>query len=168
MRLETMTPRDVRPLAPTALLVCALAALPVPAVAQSPAGYKAPAADVEAVRQAAFDYIDAIYKADPALVRKSVHPSLAKRGWYVDRQNEWRETPMTFDQLIETARTWNANGQTLREGAPRAVEVHEVLSRIASARITAQWGVDYLQLAKFDDGWKIVNIVWQSPPRSER
>ncbi len=75
---------------------------------------------------------------------------------------------MTYDQLLETARTWNASGRTLREGAPHEVIVHEVLNRIASVRVTAQWGVDYLQLAKFDDGWKIVNIVWQSPPRAER
>jgi hypothetical protein len=151
-----------------AALLAAVAFAPAPVHAQAQAAYTAPAADVEAVRQAALNYVDAIYRADPSLVRTSVHPSLAKRGFYVDREGVWHESPMTFDQLIETARTWNDDGRTLREGAPRAVEIHEVLNRIASARITAQWGVDYLQLAKFDDGWKIVNIVWQSPPRAER
>lgn len=147
------------------LAVAILVGLPASVTGQGPAAYTAPAADVEAVRQAAFDYIDAIYRADPSLVHKSVHPMLAKVGWYVDREGAWHESPMSFEQLLETARTWNASGRTLREGAPREVEVHEVLNRIASARITAQWGVDYLQLARFDDGWKIVNIVWQSPPR---
>lgn len=151
----------------TPYLFAVLGIAPGAIQAQAPAAYTAPAADVEAVRQAALNYVDAIYRADPSLVRTSVHPTLAKRGFYLDRQGAWRESPMTYDQLLETARTWNADGRTLREGAPREVEVHEVLNRIASARVTAQWGVDYLQLAKFADGWKIVNIVWQSPPRAE-
>jgi hypothetical protein len=36
------------------------------------------------------------------------------------------------------------------------------------AKITAQWGIDYMQLAKFDGQWKILNIVWQSHPPSNR
>jgi hypothetical protein len=45
------------------------------------------------------------------------------------------------------------------------VQVFEVLDRTANAKVTAQWGIDYMQLAKFTDGWKIVNIVWQTHPR---
>jgi hypothetical protein len=136
-----------------------------PLAAQAPSAYRAPAEDVEAVRQAAFNYIDAIYRADPALVRTSVHPSLAKRGYYQNREGQWQEAEMSFDQLLETARTWNDDGETLRPDAPREVQVFEVLDRTANAKVTAQWGIDYMQLAKFTDGWKIVNIVWQTHPR---
>ena len=147
----------------------ALLALPATAHAQNaPAPYVAPAADVEAVRRAALDYIEAIYEADPTRIERSVHPTLAKRGYYVNRDGAWQESPMTYDQLLQTARTWNANGKTLREGAPKQVTVLEVLDKTASAKIVAQWGIDYMHLAKYDDGWKILNIVWQSHPQAIR
>jgi hypothetical protein len=145
----------------TTILVLAVG----PLAAQAPSAYRAPAADVDAVRQAAFNYIDAIYRADPALVRTSVHPSLAKRGYFQNGEGQWQEAEMSFDQLLEVARTWNDDGQTLRPDAPREVQVFEVLDRTANAKVTAQWGIDYMQLAKFTDGWKIVNIVWQTHPR---
>jgi hypothetical protein len=40
-----------------------------------------------------------------------------------------------------------------------------VLDQTATAKITAQWGIDYMQLAKFDGAWKIINIVWQTHPK---
>lgn len=72
---------------------------------------------------------------------------------------------MTYEQLLDVARSWNADGTTLRSDAPRIVEVYDVLNKTASAKITAQWGIDYMQLVKYDDGWKIRNIVWQEPAR---
>lgn len=35
----------------------------------------------------------------------------------------------------------------------------------AAAKVTAWWGTDYLQLAKYDGQWMIVHVLWQSPPR---
>jgi hypothetical protein len=143
-----------------------LLVMPATARAQSgSAAYVAPAAEVEAVRRAALDYVEAIYEADPTRIERSVHPTLAKRGYYVNRDGAWQESPMTYDQLLQTARTWNASGKTLREGAPKQVTVLEVLDKTATAKIVAQWGIDYMHLAKYEDGWKIVNIVWQSHPR---
>ena len=130
------------------------------------AQYMAPAADRRAVEEAAYNYIDAIYKVDPSLVEKSVHPSLTKVGYYTNRDGAWQESPMSYTQLLETARTWNRSGNTLRADAPRQVIVYEVLDRTASAKVIAQWGIDYLQLAKQDDGsWKIRHIMWQQHPR---
>ena len=123
-------------------------------------GYEAPAADVDAVRQTAFDYIDAIYKTDPSRIERSVHPELSKVGYWVARDGSWREGRMSYAQLLEVARTWNADGKTLRADAPRDVTVFEVLDKTASAKVVAQWGLDYLQLAKIDGRWTIVNIVW--------
>jgi len=28
----------------------------------------------------------------------------------------------------------------------------------------AWWGIDYLQLARYNGKWMIVNVMWQSPP----
>lgn len=146
------------------LLVAGAIAAPLGAQTQA-AAYTPPHADVEAVRQAALNYIDAIYTADPALIERSVHPQLEKVGYYRNREGAWQETPMTYEQLLDVARSWNADGTTLRSDAPRIVEVYDVLNKTASAKVTAQWGIDYMQLVRYDDGWKIRNIVWQEPAR---
>ena len=40
----------------------------------------------------------------------------------------------------------------------------DVLDKTATAKLTADWGVDYFHLARFDGQWQIVNVMWQSPP----
>jgi hypothetical protein len=34
---------------------------------------------------------------------------------------------------------------------------------MASVRTDADWGVDYMHLAKIDGEWKIVNVLWDKP-----
>ena len=141
-----------------------LAALALAVVAASPARAQMPpasAADIEAVRQASFAYIDAIYKVDPSLVEKYVHPELAKRGFYDGQNGEWVEAKMSYEGLLNTARNWNKDGNRANDSSIREVTVHEVMSKMASVKIRAAWGYDFMQLAKYDDGWKIVNVIWQ-------
>jgi hypothetical protein len=44
------------------------------------------------------------------------------------------------------------------------VKVFDVADQTASAKVTAMWGIDYLQLAKYEGRWKIINILWQAHP----
>ncbi len=125
--------------------------------------------DREAVRRAALDYIESIYDVDPAKVERSVHPELAKRGFYV-KKGETAYTPqltMTFAQLTELAKNYNKNG-SVSKTAPKEIVIYEVSDQTASAKVTAVWGIDYLHLAKYDGKWKIINILWQSPPRTAK
>ena len=71
---------------------------------------------------------------------------------------------MTWQQLYDLAGKWNAKG-TLPKDAPRIIEIFDVQDQTASAKLTAQWGTDYFQLARYDGKWMIVNVLWQSPPR---
>lgn len=122
-----------------------------------------PVADRAAVQQAAQDYVDALYKADPSKIERSVHPQLTKRGFMMRATGEYGPMgTMTYAQLVELAGTWNKDGR--RDTSINKVEVVDVMDQTAVAKITAQWGLDYMQLAKFDGHWKIVNIVWQTHP----
>jgi hypothetical protein len=118
--------------------------------------------DQEAVRQAALDYIESVYDVDPAKAERSVHPDLAKRGFFM-RNNATAYTPltMTFTQLIELAETYNKDGRVPKD-APKEVIIFEVSDQTASAKVKASWGFDYLHLAKYDGKWKIINILWQN------
>ncbi len=146
-------------------LALAFVLCPVITSAQHADNYKAPAAEVAAVTAASFAYIDALYKVDTSLVVKYVHPSLAKRGYYKNREGNWQDAPMTYAQLLSLSGRWNKEGREAGPKSPREVKVLEVMNRTAVTRVTAEWGIDYLALGKYEDGWKIVNILWQEPPR---
>jgi hypothetical protein len=121
------------------------------------------AADRDAVRQAALDYVEGIYTVQPDRIKRSVHPTLVKRGFYKkDAATPYAEMPMTFDQLVTLAGSWNKEGT--RNTSVKEVAVLDVLDQTAAAKVTASWGVDYLLLAKYDGTWKISQILWQSPP----
>ncbi|MEW6212215.1 MAG: nuclear transport factor 2 family protein [Acidobacteriota bacterium] len=121
--------------------------------------------DKEAVRQAALDYVEGIYNVDPSRIERSVHPDLAKRGYYIKRgESIYTSSPMTFQQLLEVAKNWNREGK-LRKDAPKEITVFDVLDQTASVKLVAAWGVDYMHLAKYNGKWMIVNILWQSPPK---
>ena len=144
------------------LIVLALALAVSPLIAGQTTGTAT--GDRAAVHQAALDYVDAIYKSDVTLIERSVHPQLTKRGfWRDDPSKPWGpQTTMTYEQLLNVAKTWNAKKD--RDLSIKKIEVLDVLDQTAVAKITANWGIDYMQLAKYDGQWKIINIVWQAHP----
>ncbi len=146
------------------LLVVALALL----AALSCSFYDFPAAsindDTEAVRQAVLDYVEGVYNVEPARIERSVHPELTKLGFYRTRGKDgYSAGKMTYTQLVELSKTWNKEGK-LPKTAPKEITIFEVQDQTASAKLTAQWGTDYFHLAKYDGKWKIINVLWQSPP----
>ncbi len=137
-----------------------LAAFPVPTFAGT-------AADEDAVRAAVLDYVEGVYDAKPARIERSVHPELAKRGfgrWAT--ADPYREIPMTFKGLVELAANY-AKEVYIPDDAPKDVIVYEVLDQTASIKLIAEWGIDYMHLAKYDGRWMIVNVLWQSHPTEE-
>ena len=141
-----------------AAVLFAAATLPVAAVQSGAAAERA------AVQQAALDYIEGIYTSDVSRIERSVHPQLQKRGFWRDAPTQpWGpQSVMTYDQLINLTKTWNAKKD--RDTTIKKVDVFEVLDQTATAKTTAMWGVDYLHLAKYDGRWKIINILWQAHP----
>ena len=123
--------------------------------------------EIKEVTQAAYNYIDTFYKADTTLAYKSVHKNLRKVGWWFDKKKDSYsdKSEMTFDTLIGLAKRWNAKGDRTNANSPREVKILEVSDKIAVVKVTAEWGIDYLNMVKTSDGWKSINIVWQSPPK---
>ncbi len=121
--------------------------------------------DRAAVKQAALDYIEAVYNINPAQMERSVHPELVKRGFYAKPgEAVYSPNAMTYTQLVNLAKTYNAKSQIPKD-APKEVIVFDVSDMTASVKVTAVWGIDYMHLAKYDGKWKIINIIWQSPPK---
>jgi Putative lumazine-binding len=119
--------------------------------------------DKDAVRQAALDYVEGIYNVQPERIERSVHPSLVKRGFYKkDASTPYAEMPMTYEQLVKLAASWNKDGK--RDTKIKEIAILDVLDQTAVVKLTASWGIDYMFLGKFDGKWKITQILWQSHP----
>lgn len=121
-------------------------------------------ADEIAVERAVLDYVEGVYEANPDLILRSVHPDLAKFGFGRSKDGTYKNYPMTREGLVSLATTWNADGDQIPADAPKKVELFEVLDKIATAKATAVWGIDYFHLVKYEGGWKIVQVIWQSAP----
>ena len=105
----------------------------------------------------------AIYNVQPERIERSVHPTLNKRGFYKkDAASPYVESPMTYEQLVKLAASWNKDGK--RDTKLRDIAILDILDQTAVVKLTASWGIDYMFLGKFDGKWKITQILWQSHP----
>lgn len=121
--------------------------------------------DEKAVKQAILDYVEGVYETDPTRIERSVHPDLAKRGFFFI-EKETTESTMSFAQFIEHTKTYNKDGKFPLD-APKEIVIYEVLDHTASAKLIAAWGIDYMHLAKYGDTWMIVHVLWQTHPQNE-
>jgi len=125
----------------------------------------APDRERAAVERAVLDYCEAFYEVKPEYIERSVHRDLDKFGfWRKDAQDEYRRAPMSYEQLLALAKRWNEKGDRVSPGSPKKVEVFDALDKTACAKLTAQWGVDYMLLVKYEGKWMIERVLWQSHP----
>jgi hypothetical protein len=87
-------------------------------------------------------------------MERALHPRLAKRSPQNDALNE--DTAQT---MIEATR---AGIGTRHPPEKRGIDVDvtEIHGRIAAAVVHSEIYREYLHLARTEDGWKIVNALW--------
>ncbi len=125
--------------------------------------------DYKQVKAAILNYVDALYFVDSTKIDKSVDKNLRKIGyWYNPKEKAYRDNlEMTFTQLSNLAARWNSKKDQANENSPKKIKIFDVNTKTASAKLTAEWGIDLFHLAKVDNHWKIVNVIWQSQPKEE-
>ena len=126
--------------------------------------------DTKLVKVAILDYVDGLYLVDSTRIDKSVDKKLRKIGyWFHPDKKEYVDNlEMTHTQLSNLAANWNKNGSRANENSPKKIEIFDVNTKTASAKLTAEWGIDLFHLAKVNNNWKIVNVIWQSQPEQEK
>jgi hypothetical protein len=140
------------------LIALTLTVMIRPAAAQTPAH--------DSVRRAALDYLEGFYEGDSAKIVRSVRPDVRKVGYYTEQGSPtYLAEEMPFAEMMTYTNNFRKRGRTTPATAPREVIVGEVNDQTATAKVVAWWGIDYLQLAKYDGKWMIVNVMWQSPPK---
>ncbi len=126
-------------------------------------------AEHKKVEAAILDYVEGIYLVDPTRIKKSVDTTMRKIGYWFDPNKKVYvdNLEMTYTQLMNLASSWNKSGKRANEKSPKEIKIFEVNSKTASAKLTAEWGIDLFHLAKVNNEWKILNVIWQSQPETE-
>jgi hypothetical protein len=110
-----------------------------------------------AIVQAALDYVEGWFDGDAPRMERALHPELAKRS--LDEAGEGLDT-LTAQSMIDAT----ARGVGKRDDPEERrvdVRVEHVYDSVANVTLLSVPYVDYLQLARTKDGWKIVNVLWQ-------
>ncbi|HZI48125.1 MAG TPA: nuclear transport factor 2 family protein [Pyrinomonadaceae bacterium] len=142
------------------LLMAILVACTVEARAQTTTPSEA---DKAAIKQTALDYIEGWYEGDAERMERALHPELAKRIVRTNAQGQSRLDQMSAMSLVQGTR--RAYGkQTPKEKQQKDVTILDVFENAACAKVVAAEWVDYLQLARWNGRWVIVNVLWELKP----
>ena len=131
--------------------------LPAAVRAQSPA-------DSAGIRAAALDYIEGWYAGDAERMERALHPELAKRVVTTLPSGRSVLEQMSAATLIGYTRLGGGRNTPV-ERQRKDVRILDIFEGAATARVDAADWVDYLQLARWNGQWKIVNVLWERRPR---
>ena len=131
-----------------------------------PSGSQAQAAsDSAGIRAAALDYIEGWYEGNAERMERALHPELAKRIVNTDPRNGrnsiGQQSAMTL--VLNTRR--GGGKETPVAQQRKDVRILDIFGNAASVRIDASSWVDYLQVAKWNGRWVIVNVLWELRPQ---
>jgi Putative lumazine-binding len=139
------------------LLLTALAAAPAAARAQT-------AADSAAIRAAALDYAEGWYEGNADRMTRALHPELVKRIVVSDTATGKSVLQNMGASALVNGTRHGYGKSTSKDKQEKDVRILDIFGNAASARATmAEW-IDYMQLAKVDGRWVIVNVLWERKP----
>jgi hypothetical protein len=120
----------------------------------------------EAIKKTALDYIEGWYTGDAARMERALHPELAKRMISTDaRSGRSQFNHMGAMALVQRTR----EGIGTKIPADRQLKDVTILDRFNNAavvKIVASDWIDYLEVAKFNGDWKIINVLWELKPKA--
>lgn len=142
--------------------VCLCAAAPAAVSAQA----KPDDPEAAAIRATALDYIEGWYAGDAARMERSLHPELAKRIVNTNPQNKRsRLDSMGAMTLVQYTRRGGGK-DTPAEKQQKDVTILDRYENAAVVKVVANDWIDYLQVAKFNGEWKIINVLWEMKPEA--
>ena len=109
--------------------------------------------EVAAIEAVARDYIQGWYTGDVERIDRAFHDDLVKR---IQSGGELRQ--VSKERMMEMT----ASGGGEMPDPEFEIEVYDVSVDIATARTVSPEYIDYLQLAKTRDGWKIANVLFMT------
>ena len=126
---------------------------------------EAPLDDSAAIKKAALDYIEGWYEGDATRMERALHPELAKRMISTDpKTGQSQFNHMGAMALVERTRAGGGT-KTPKEQQLKEVTILDRYNNAAVVKIIASDWIDYLEEAKFNGEWKIINVLWELKPK---
>ena len=116
--------------------------------------------DRAAVKMAALDYMEGAYEADASREVRAAHPEMHKVSLRTFPQTGktalWKAG---CTRLVEIVRGWDVSSL---EGKDKIkVKIFAVKEGLASVLVTSPIFYDYVLMAKIEDQWKLINVLWR-------
>ena len=125
-------------------------------------------ADSTAIRVAALDYAEGWYEGNAERMARALHPELVKRIAVLDTTTGKTMVQGMGASVLVNSTRHGYGKETPKERQQKDVTILDIFGNAASAKaIMADW-VDYMQLAKVDGRWVIVNVLWERKPKPSR
>src|SRR5437016_13062572 len=122
--------------------------------------------DNESIKKTALDYIEGWYAGDAARMERALHPELAKRMISTDPKTG-RSQFNHMGAMTLVQRTRDGGGtKTPEDRQLTEVTILDRFNNAAVVKIVASDWVDYLEVAKFNGDWKIINVLWELKPKA--
>jgi hypothetical protein len=118
--------------------------------------------DLASIERAATDYIEAWLTGDADRMADCLHPDLTKRA--VDDDAIGGRAPigaMTHGDMVDATRA----GRGINVPRGYEVTIEDAFRNIATARVDSARYVDFLHIARFEDRWRIVSVLWEPRER---
>jgi len=121
--------------------------------------------DKKSITRTCLDYMEGFYEGDTLKIKNSIIPTLHKFGFWKDKNSgEYKEEGfMTYSQAITYSKNVLKSKRFVSKKAPKKVEILDVSNHIASVKITAWWGIDYMLLSRKGEKWVIRQVLWEGP-----
>lgn len=124
------------------------------------------AADSAAIRATAMDYIEGWYAGDAARMERALHPELAKRVVVTDPKTG-RSQLESIGAMTMILRTRSRAAMHMpNEVRQKDYTLLDIFADAAVAKIVASDWVDFLEMAKWNGRWVIVNVLWEYKPKT--
>ena len=123
------------------------------------------AADSAAIRATALDYVEGWYTGDSTRMARAVSPDLVKRIVHTGADGSSTLDQMGAARLVAGAARGYGK-QTPPERQQKDVAILDIFQNAASVRATMSDWIDYMQMARFNGRWVIINVLWEMKPQN--
>jgi len=118
-----------------------------------------------AITKTALDYIEGWYAGDAARMERALHPELAKRMFSTDpKTGRSQFNHMGAMALVQHTRDGGGK-KTPQDRQLKEVTILDRYTNAAVVKVVASDWIDYLEVAKFNGEWKIINVLWELKPK---
>ena len=115
--------------------------------------------NIKAIHEAVEDYYGGWYSADPERMKRCLHLDLAKRA--IKREEAGKEylRHLTKEMMVEATRQ-GGGSDAPAEKQTWTITILDCYEEIATVKVVAGEYMEYIHLARQDENWQIVNVLW--------